>query len=444
MLWRREWLALRRLSSSGWLLVYGRRKTGKTFTARMLLPWRLYATVARDRSVLVEERGGRLRVVGPEEALEEVVGALRRGWMVVVDEFQRLPERFWDALQPLHAEQGSGLVLLASSLGVVSRVFDRRSPLLGLVLPFELGIPAYSDVVASLAARMEPLHAVLWGLLLREPWLTPLPGIGRGEPWGWLAANARLLLEAARGLVGEVFFEEDRRLTMLYEAVLRLLGAGVWDAARMAALLRARGLIASPSPGTVTGVLDRLAEMGLVEKTRLWRTRGRRVYYRHRSPLLGILYGLAERLLLDENPAQPLSRVAEAARMLAARELQFSVGELLAEHHGGVAAYTILPGGSGDVDVVILDPRGRAALAAYEVKMGVCSRGDLERAVEAARHAGALEAGAVCLRGVRGEPPPGISRVMDARGLARMAVEAALEGARRLAAGYTASLHEPV
>ncbi|NOZ89440.1 MAG: hypothetical protein GXO15_05895, partial [Crenarchaeota archaeon] len=138
-----------------------------------------------------------------------------------------------------------------------------------------------------------------------------------------------------------------------------------------------------------------------------------------------------------------LSRVAEAARMLAARELQFSVGELLAEHHGGVAAYTILPGGSGDVDVVILDPRGRAALAAYEVKMGACSRGDLEKALEAARHAGAPEAGAVCLRGVRGEPPPGISRVVDARGLARMAVEASLGAARRLAAGYGVSLHGP-
>lgn len=433
VLWRREWGPLRRLAAEqGWLLVYGRRKTGKTFTARLLLPWRLYATVSRDRSVLLERRTGWPKVAEPWDAMRIIEEELRQGHLVVIDEFQRLPEETWERLPLLHAETEGGLVLAASSLGAAKRVFDRRSPLLGLLVPYHLPIISYADVVASLAPRLPPRRAALWGLLLREPWVAALPGAARGDPIYWLASMARLLLETARGLIGEVFWEEDRRLTSLYEAVLRLLGAGVWDAARMATVLHGRGLISTPSPGTVTGVLDKLAEIGLVARTRLWRTRGRRVYYRHASPLLGVLYGLAEKLLLDENPVQPPRRIAEAATMLLARELQFSVGELLAEHHDGVPAYTVLPGGEGDVDAVVLDARMRKALAAYEVKMGKCSRSDLEKAREAAHRAGAALAGAVCLAGADTKPPTGLDVVIDAEGLIRIATSIVSKATKRL------------
>jgi len=422
VLWRREFLRLRRLLGEGvWLLLYGRRKTGKTFMARLLVPWRLYATVARDRTVVVEEPGGEPHTVEPEEAARLVVRVLRRGGVAVVDEFQRLPDSLWQMLVTAHP---SGvLVLVASSLGVVERVFSTRSPLLGLVAAENIGILRFADTVASLLPRLGPRGAVLWGLVLREPWTAEMPGVLQGTPWDWAAGNARLLYQVARSLVGEVFEEEERRLTRLYEAVLRLLGAGVWDSAALAGILHRRGLVSAPSASTVTGVLDKLADMGLVARTRLWRTRGRRVYYRHASPLLGIVFGLAEKYAVDEHPAPPEALRGEALALYA-RELQFTLAELLAEHHGGVAAYTILPRGEGDVDIVVLDARGRRALAAYEVKLGKCTRRDYAKAAQRAAAAGADEAGIICLGGATPPPSSGL-RALGPEDIAALAVEAA-------------------
>ncbi len=422
VLWRREFPRLRRLLGERvWLLLYGRRKTGKTFMARLLVPWDVYATVARDGGVVVEERGGLPRQVEQEEAVRLAVRALRGGGVVVVDEFQRLPESLWQMLVTAHPE--GMLVLVASSLGVVERVFSTRSPLLGLVAAENIGILGYADAVASLLPRLGPRGALLWGVLLREPWATGMPGVLRGEPWDWVAGEAGLLYQVARSLVGEVFEEEERRLTRLYEAVLRLLGAGVWEASTLASMLYRRGLLARPAASTVTGVLDKLAEMGLVARTRLWRTRGRRVYYRHASPLLGIVFGLAERYAVDEHPA-PLHVLRGAALSFYARELQFSLAELMAEHHGGLPAYTVLPGGAGDVDIVVLDARGRAAVAAYEVKLGRCGRGDYTKALARAQAVDADEAGVICLNGSAGAPPEGL-RVLGPREVAAIAVKAA-------------------
>ena len=84
----------------------------------------------------------------------------------------------------------------------------------------------------------------------------------------------------------------------------------------------------------MTGVLDKLVDMGLVARTRLWRTRGRRVYYRHALPLCGIVFWLAEKYAVGEYP-----RVAGSLRdtALASMPASYSsrLAELLAEHYGG-------------------------------------------------------------------------------------------------------------
>jgi hypothetical protein len=416
VLWRREFLWLR--GRVGWLLVYGRRKTGKSFMVRLLAPWDVYITVSRDLAAVVEERGGGLRVVEPGDAVALAARRLEGGATVVVDEFHRLPPRYWQVLASRHPH--GRLILVASSLGVLRRVFSESSPLLGLVEPLRVDPLAYADTVASLAPRLGARGAVLWGVLLREPWLTGLVGDYAVEPWRFIASSIQPLITIARSLIGEVFEEEERQLTRLYEAVLRLLGAGVWNTAKLAALLYQRGLLSSYSPGAVAGILDRMASMGLVAKTRLWRTRGAKVYYRHASPLLAIVYGVAERYAVDEVQPAPREAVEQLARSLYARELQFTLGELLAEYHGGLHAYTILPKGQGDVDIVILDSRGRRPLAAYEVKMGSCTTHDLKTLLGRAELVGAPRAGAVCLEGAEVEYP-GVT-VLDAGGIVRVAV----------------------
>lgn len=40
-----------------WTLVYGRRKTGKTFMLRKYLDWNIYVLVSQTGACFVEERG---------------------------------------------------------------------------------------------------------------------------------------------------------------------------------------------------------------------------------------------------------------------------------------------------------------------------------------------------------------------------------------------------
>ena len=62
-----------------------------------------------------------------EEAVKKIRTLLEGNETVILDEFQRLPERFWEALALQHPN--GKLVACGSSLGIVKKVLDRRSPL---------------------------------------------------------------------------------------------------------------------------------------------------------------------------------------------------------------------------------------------------------------------------------------------------------------------------
>ena len=300
-------------------------------------------------------------------------------------------------------------------------MFSRGSPLLGLLAPLRVDLASYPDTAASLLRQgLAEREALLWAVVARDPWLLrhleP-----QGEPWRMLASWAHALVPAARGLVGEVFEEEERSLTRLYDAALRLLAEGYWRAADLAARLAEAGLTSATHPGAVTGVLRVLEEMGLVERVPLWRTRGARVYYRHRSSLLRLLLAVAP--TVEELGAEPRP---ETLQGLYGVELQFNLGEMLAEAKGLRRGYSIQPGGR-DIDVVLLDNRGRAHWG-YEVKAGSMAPGEAREAVEGIRAAGIPRAGLVALQGIR--DPDAADEALDAERLAELAMRLSEERAR--------------
>jgi len=407
--------------------VYGRRKVGKTWLVTRCLDWSVYVLVSRGGVCWVDEGRG-LVERSIDEALRRVAEVLMGGGTAVIDEFQRLPGKYWDYLASLRGSAAGRLVLCSSSLGVARRVFGPGSPLLGVLNPFHVDIAAFPDTVASLSSVLDPVEAVLWGVVARDPWILSFIEPG-GDPVRALALKASGLVMAASGLIGGVFEEEERQLTRLYDAVLRLLARGVWSSKALAARLHSASLISSPSPGIVTGVLSQLESMGLVAKVRLWRTRGARYYYKHRSPLLSVLYSVAD--LVDELAAA--RGVEDAIRRSLDAELRFSIGELLAERSGAVQAYTMLPSGKGGVDVVLL-ARGRRLLAVYEVKTGTATRSDAESLKRRAELLGVPMTGIVALRGAEPGVEELVDEVLDAEGV----VEEARRLAGRAAAGQGA------
>uniref|UniRef100_A0A7C4FEG0 ATP-binding protein n=1 Tax=Thermofilum pendens TaxID=2269 RepID=A0A7C4FEG0_THEPE len=391
---RWECWSLREGSASGaWLLVYGRRKTGKTFLLRRCVDPAVYVTIGRSGFCLVEEGGGEPRIASLEEGLKAVLHAVESGYTAVIDEFQRLPEEYWDLLAVSRARGKGRLILCGSSLGVASRVFDRRSPLLGIFAPFKVDLASPSDTLVSLSRALSHSEAVKWAIVARDPWL-----LGLLEPKGdvveAIAERAYLLVASASGLVGEVFREEERKLTQLYDAVLRLLALGYWSSAALAQKLHEARLLPRPEASLVTGMLAQLAAMGLVERVKMWKTPGARTYYRHRSSLLSLLMVLEERGF--EAGLKPSYEVVSSTLGV---EAQFFVGELLAEATGLRRAYAIA--GTWDVDVVLL--KSERAVAGYEVKLGSFSVSEASKAVERIRSLGIPRAGLVSLTE---EPPP--------------------------------------
>ncbi|QOJ78836.1 ATP-binding protein [Infirmifilum lucidum] len=383
---RRECSWLR--ATEGWLLVYGRRKTGKTWLLRRCLDWDMYVTVTRGGECIVESSGG-VDTLPLADCLKAVTARVRgEEALAVLDEFQRLPEKYWDLVAVAYQEAKGRLVLCGSSLGVSRKVFDSRSPLLGLLAPLPVRVASMSDTVASLSRHMGPRDAVLWAVVARDPWLIPHLDFSR-KPWEDLALKAEPLSMAAGGLVGEVFMEEERSLTRAYEATLRALASGEWRLSAVSQRLYSAGLVSSPAPSTVTGLLGVLEGMGLVEGIRLWRTRGAKSYYRLASPAVSLLLYADEKYLSAGLQPRP-----EDLKARFALEAQFAVGEVLAEYKGLRQAYTVTP--EGDLDVVLLDASGAPAIA-YEVKVGAVTEAEARRGAELARKLGVPKFGAVSL-----------------------------------------------
>ncbi len=204
---------------------------------------------------------------------------------------------------------------------------------------------------------------------------------------GGSCLKAKNLALAAEGLIEEVFVEEERNLTRTYEATLRLLATGEWRLNVISQKLYSAGLTSNPSPTTASGILNVLERIGLVRKIPLWRTRGARSYYILSSSAIAMLLYVDEKFLEIEPPPENLkSRYA--------LEVQFSIGELLAEYHGLTSAYSI--SANRDLDVVLLDRRGIPQIA-YEIKLGRITEDDVRESATLARSLGIPRFGAVSL-----------------------------------------------
>jgi len=133
--------------------------------------------------------------------------------------------------------------------------------------------------------------------------------------------------------------------------------------------------------------------MGILEKIRLWKTKGSRSYFKHRSPLLSVIYYLDQKLNISESPRVKIDE--NIILSVLGREFQFSLGEMLAQYIGGVRSYAILQNGKGDIDIVILDSKGKTPIIGYEVKIGEINENEAKKAVDLIHSYGIPRAGLI-------------------------------------------------
>ena len=381
--------------SRGWMLVYGRRKVGKTYMLKKSIDRNAYMLALKSGQILSEKRDGSIKISNSADAVNDAVAVLRSEGTIIIDEFQRLSERDWAVLALAHPH--GRLIASGSSFGMLNKVFDKRSPMLGLFQPFRIGLISYADTVASLyESGLSEKMSLLWGVILRDPWIVPMVDTSK-PPHEELARIMDSLIMASEGLVGEVFEEEDRALTKLYDSVLRLIANGMWRPAEIAGILSSTGAIKS-GISTVTGILDKLVKMGLVERITLLNAKGSKYYYRLASPIVSIAYYMDQRYRISETSSNARPNIVEA---LLGKEAERAVSELLSMWSGLKSAYIMLPEGAGDIDVVLLDKKGKKPVSAYELKTGPITSAEASRAVSRIHSLGIVDA---CLASMSQKP----------------------------------------
>jgi len=352
----------RSLEQKGWILLYGRRKTGKTYLLRNLYSPDIYILVKRDLSLWSDPE------MDITSISRDVRSLLNQGKTVVIDEFQRMDEGVLEEITRAHPD--GKLILSGSSFRVVEKVFSPGSPLLGFFRPLRIDLISAEDIVRNLRKKLSPDKVLELSTFLREPWLIPLFS---GEETGKFLYRIITDLNATiTSLIGEIFTEEERERTRVYESLLGLLGSGIWNAKDLASILYTRKIISEPSSSHISQYLKNMRDMDLIESCRVFGSR--REYNRLKSPIMNIYYYLDSRYNIAERKIS-WEEVKPTLDKLINLEIQNFLAELFVNIYHGRKEYFFSP--EREIDFIIT--KRNKPICVGEVKWGKVRREHLKR-----------------------------------------------------------------
>jgi hypothetical protein len=352
---RRETSQIREIR--GWMLVYGRRKVGKTYLLKHFVKWDAYFLVRRDGTVLCEgipqKRVDDIRVFS--SIIEALIGENKT---IIIDEYQRLPPEFFDEVALAHPN--GKLILSGSVVSTLHKFFGTSSPMLGLLAEYKLGLISPSDALSATKTLRE--HSVDYAAFIRDPWV--IPKFSYGEIMDDLYAIAVRFRGAVPRLVGEAFQEENRMLTKTYEAIIREIGAGYWNAGDIAHSLSNKRVIERDDSRLIHPFLANLVSMDLVEETYIHP--GKKKKYQLKSPVFWLFYYLVDKHKIESSDEVSPREVEENIRRSRNFIVQNFIADLFAESLDGRKECSFSP----EIDIIITQGRNRSPILVGEVKWG--------------------------------------------------------------------------
>ena len=285
-----------------WVLIYGRRKTGKSFLVENFLKFDKYFFVNRDGTLLDKETNEIYTYEEFLKILKEILGVKT----VVIDEFHRLPENFLDYL---HATGIKGkLILITSTLWLTERKLKRGEPLLGLVRPVKIGLIDEREIIDALSKEFEGKELIENCVYLREPFLIPSFKGNIRDFLPEFLENGKIIIKET---IGEIFKEEERELTNIYEGIMKAVACRKNISTEISTYLFSRKIIPKDNPGLIQKYLDILTKIGILEKVEVFGKK--RFRYFHSSPLLDLHYYLEEKYSYTETniPSELIRKVLE-------------------------------------------------------------------------------------------------------------------------------------
>lgn len=352
----------------GWVLIYGRRKIGKTFLIKNFLDYDVFFRVNRDGSIGAE-KFVITNISNIDDFAKAATELLSSNKTVVIDEFQRLPESVLERISTVHPK--GKLIFSGSSMRVVKKMFGGKSPLLGLAMQYKLGLIKPVNMLRELSKIIGALQAVELAPYLADAWTIPFL---RKE--GESAKNLYEILKYSKftipALVGEIFTEDEREFTRMYEAVLRLMGAGEWNYKNIASILAGRKLIDRADSSLVLPYIKNMVAMGLVEPLSLYSSKKK--IYRLSSPIMEAFFYLDDKYDFEEAEVS-FEEVKPAIEKLRSLAIQNFIGDLFAQAYNGKKEYYSTP--SNELDFIIT-VRNKPVLTG-EVKWGKYDNTDVKK-----------------------------------------------------------------
>lgn len=276
------------INKGNWLLVFGRRKTGKTFIVENFTHYDEFFFIKRDRTIIEKQDWKEYSYDTFKELLRR---DLSDGKTIVIDEFHRLGEDFRDYLHAL--PQRGRLILISSTLHLSKKLIGTSSPLLGKFGEVNIGLIDLRDIIHTLKIKTKNMKKRFeLAVLLREPIIVNLAKNGD------IADIIMMLRFTAPALIGEIFNEEDRNLSRIYEGVIRAIAVGKLGSGEICSFLFSKKLIKKDDPSIIQQYLINLVNFGIIKKTKVWNKN--RVIYRHVSPILRMFYYLDEKYSFGE------------------------------------------------------------------------------------------------------------------------------------------------
>ncbi|MCU0799569.1 MAG: AAA family ATPase [Candidatus Thermoplasmatota archaeon] len=344
-----------------WTLLYGRRKTGKTYLLKNYFNPDEYILVGREGTIWIEGKIKR-KLTSVDELMDHIKEGLSNNERIVLDEFQRLP---MDVLEWIAASHPSGqLVLSGSSLGILKRVLGPSSPLLGRFKELRVSLVGPEDLLPSISERT----GLDLAPYLSDPWTMPL--IGERPVLNELYALLSGTGYTVPSLVGEIFHEEDRTLSELYQGILSSIGAGRTWPNEIASVLYSKGLIKQDGASHLSPYLKALKEMGILEEIGVLGKK--RTMLRFTSPVMTLYYYM-ESMYGLERGLPPFSEVKENLLRVHSTCMEQYLVKAFAGRLGGELRYSFNP----ELDGIVVDRKERP-LAVLEVKWKALKRADID------------------------------------------------------------------
>ncbi len=306
-----------------WVFIFGRRKTGKTFLVRNFIEHDEYFFVKKDKGIVSGEAD---KEIGYETFMEIVKRALSENKTIVVDEFHRLGEDFLEFLH--YTEKRGKIILISSTLNLSKKLLGNKSAILGLFAEVPIGLLKLPDVIKTLKKyRLDKKSLLELAVFLREPLAIDYFSPGKDSR----ATIVDILagsIKSMPALIGEIFTEEEKSSSSVYEGILKAIGSGHYVSTEISSCLFSKKLIKKDDPSIIQQYLLNLVDFGIIKKIKVYEKN--KFVYRHVSPLARLYYYAEEKYNVSERAVNK-AEIGRVVDELLPKIIEDSVREFLAE-----------------------------------------------------------------------------------------------------------------